>query len=267
MPYLEVIKAALDYIEENLKTRITAEELAQRANYSTYHFCRLFSMVTGSSVAGYILKRRLDHALAEIAGGRRAIKVVLEYGFDTYAGFYKAFIKMYGCSPRQYLRLYQGHQPTKPEVVKVYTEKELRKILANWAIPENLPVRDLYRTDGAKVSGKVWQVGEDYLLKAGDRGKMMKNLKIAKALHGQGFASSLPVPTKTGHDYWEEQEVFILTRGLKGGPLPKAERFGARRVKFAEEYGRSIARLHKALKSIQKELLCDEVNLDQHVRA
>jgi len=35
----------------------------------------------GSSIAEYILKCRLDHALAEIACSRKAIDVVLEYGF------------------------------------------------------------------------------------------------------------------------------------------------------------------------------------------
>jgi crossover junction endodeoxyribonuclease RuvC len=34
--------------------------------------------------------------------------VVLEYGFDTYAGFYRAFVKMYGCSPKKYLSIYQN---------------------------------------------------------------------------------------------------------------------------------------------------------------
>lgn len=111
MQYTELIKTALDYIEQNLKANITAEELAQMANYSTYHYYRLFSSVMGSSVASYILKRRLDHALAEIAGGRKAIDVVLEYGFDTYAGFYKAFVKMYGCSPKKSLSIYQEHKP------------------------------------------------------------------------------------------------------------------------------------------------------------
>jgi len=147
MQYPEVIKSALDYIEQNLKTDITAEELARRANYSTYHFYRLFSSVMGSSVASYILKRRLDHALAEIAGGRKAIDVVPEYGFDTYAGFYKAFVKMFGCSPRKYLRIYKKHKPAKPEVVNMYTEKELRKVLENWDIEENLPISDIYIMD------------------------------------------------------------------------------------------------------------------------
>jgi len=38
MQYPETIKTALDYIEQNLKTNITAEELANMANYSTYHY-------------------------------------------------------------------------------------------------------------------------------------------------------------------------------------------------------------------------------------
>ncbi|HOV28133.1 MAG TPA: hypothetical protein PK566_17480 [Pseudobacteroides sp.] len=45
MQYPETIKTALDYIEQNLKTNITAEELANMANYSTYHYYRLFSSV------------------------------------------------------------------------------------------------------------------------------------------------------------------------------------------------------------------------------
>lgn len=265
MQYPEVIKTALDYIEQNLKTDITAEELAHKANYSTYHYYRLFSSVMGSSVAGYILKRRLDHALAEIACGSKAIDVVLEYGFDTYAGFYKAFVKMYGCSPKKYLNLYQKHEPKKPEVVNMYTEKELRKILENWDIENDLPIGDIYIMDGAKVSGNVWTVGGDYILKTGDREKLLKNLRVSKALQKQGFVSSIPVPTKAGSEYLDGKELFILSHGLKGKPLPKSDRFGENRVSFGEMYGRSIARLHKALNAIQKDVLPDEVNLYQSV--
>lgn len=265
MQYPEIVKTALDYIEQNLKTDITAEELAQRANYSTYHYYRLFSSVMGSSVAGYILKRRLDHALAEIACGRKAIDVVLEYGFDTYAGFYKAFVKTYGCSPKKYLSIYHEHKSTKPEVANMYTEKELRNVLENWDIEKDLPIGDIYIMDGAKVSGNVWTVGNDYILKTGDREKLMKNLKVSKALHKQGFASSLPVPTKTGSEYLNDKELFILTQRFKGNPLPKSDRFGDKRAEFGEKYGRSIARLHKALKTIENDILPDEVNLYQNV--
>ena len=265
MQYPEVIKAALEYIEQNLKTDITAEELAKMANYSTYHYYRLFSSVVGSSIASYILKRRLDHALAEIAGGCKAIDVVLEYSFDTYAGFYKAFVKMYGCSPKKYLSIYQDHKPKKPEVVNMYTKKELQNVLENWDIEKNLPVSDIYLSDGSKVSGNVWMVGSDYILKTGNREVLMKNLKISKELHKQGFSSSLPILTKTGEEYLDGKDVFILTRGIKGEPLPRSDRFGDNRIKFGEKYGRSIARLHKALKAIQKDVLPDEVNLYKNV--
>lgn len=265
MQYPEVIRLALDYIEQNLKTDIAAEELAQMANYSTYHYYRLFSSVTGSSVSGYILKRRLDHALAEIANGRKAIDVVLEYGFDTYAGFYKAFVKMYGCSPKKYLSIYQKHIPTIPEVAKMYTERELRKILENWDIDRDLPIGDIYIMDGAKVSGNAWKVGKDYILKTGDRDKLLKNLNVSKALHKLGFTSSLPIPTKTGNEYLEGNEVFILTQGLRGNPLPKSDRYGDDCEEFGEKYGKSIARLHKALKVIQNDISLDEVNLYKSV--
>ncbi|MGI6039729.1 MAG: phosphotransferase [Clostridiales bacterium] len=265
MHYPEVINSALDFIEQNLKTTITAEELAQMANYSTYHYYRLFSSVVGSSIANYILKRRLDHALAEIADGRKAIEVVLEYGFDTYAGFYKAFVKMYGCSPRKYLSIYNEHIPKRPEVANMYTERELRNILDNWDIEKGLPIHDIYINGGSKVSRNVWMVGSDYILKSDSREKIVKNLKISRALHNQGFDSSLPVLTKTGSEYLEGKELFVLTHGLKGNPLPKSDRFGENRVKFGEQYGRSIAKLHKALKAVQSDILPDEVDLHKNI--
>jgi AraC-like DNA-binding protein/Ser/Thr protein kinase RdoA (MazF antagonist) len=257
----EIIEASLDYIEQNLKTDITAEELARLANYSTYHYYRLFGAVMASSVACYIKKRRLDHALSEIMAGRKAVDVVLEYGFDTYAGFYKAFTKMYGCSPKKYISIYRDHKPKKPEVAKMYTEKELRKILEHWDIDQNLPVRDIYIMNGAKPSGNDWTVGSGYVLRTGRRENLMKDLRVAAALEKQGFRSTLPVPTKAGSAYLDGQDLFILTRGPEGSPLSQSDRFGGARVGFGEKYGASLARLHRALKQVQNDVSPDEFNL------
>jgi AraC-like DNA-binding protein len=60
----------------------------------------MFTQTTGMSVSAYINKLRLNRALSEITGGRRAIDVAMEYGFNTYAGFYKAFVRMYSGSPK-----------------------------------------------------------------------------------------------------------------------------------------------------------------------
>ena len=147
----------------------------------------------------------------------------------------------------------------------MYTEKELRKILENWDIEKGLPIDDVYIMDGAKVSGNVWTVGSDFILKTGSREKLIKNLKVAKELSKQGFLSSLPVPTKTGSEYLDGKELFILTRGLKGSPLPKTDRYGSSRIDFGKKYGKSIAQLHKALKEVQNEVSPDEVNPPHHM--
>ena len=261
-----IIQAGLDYIEQNLKTDIAGQELADMAGYSLWHYYRVFAQVTGDSVAAYIARRRLDRALSEIAAGRRGADVVPEYGFDTYAGFYKAFVRMYGCSPKKYLSLYGTHQAEKEiTVMRQYSKKDLRKILANWDIPQNLPIGDIYIMDGAKVAGNVWSIGE-YILKAAPREKLVKNLRIAQALADQGMPASLQIPTRDGETFLGKKDVFLLTKGVIGVPLPKEERFGPERSAFGEKYGRSVAGLHKALAKIESDILPDESNLFEQVR-
>jgi len=61
-----------------------------------------------------------------------------------------------------------------------------------------------------KFPGMFGKVGDDYILKTNNREAIIKNLKLSKALHEQGFASSLPVPTKKGGEYLEDKEVLFL---------------------------------------------------------
>jgi len=146
-----------------------------------------------------------------------------------------------------------------------FTEKQLRKILANWDIPQNLPIGDIHIMDGAKVAGNVWRVG-DYILRTAPREKLVRNICIAEALAAQGMPAALPAPTKEGETFLGEREVFLLTKGLPGAPLDKADRFGEDREAYGEKYGRSIARLHKALAAIEGDIRPDDANLFEEVR-
>jgi len=131
----DYIKSSLDYIEQNLKTDIKTEELANMTGYSVTHYRRMFGKITGSSVTNYISKKRITHALFEILAGRKAIDAVLEYGFDTYAGFYKAFVRMYGCSPMKYLTVYKDLTPKELEDILMeynLTETQKDRIIENW---------------------------------------------------------------------------------------------------------------------------------------
>ena len=264
------IKSTLDYIEQNLKTEISADELAQMAGYSAGHYCRLFSQEMGASVAAYILKRRLDHALAEISSGRKSIDVVLEYGFETYAGFYKAFVKMYGCSPKKYLSIYQTE---KSEALFMHSINEIKNILENWDIPVDSTIEDITHTEWEtkkKSEWKTWQIGESFHLKTNERSKMIRNIKIANALYKQGLSSEfLPIQTKQGYDYLDGEHIFLLTRKigqpLNHRPLTDDEighlEYNRLREKNAFKLGQAIAKLHMALKTVQEDVKPYEGNL------
>ena len=261
------IESSLNYIEENLKTDITADELARIANYSVGHFCRLFAQTMGSTVSSYILKRRLDHALIEISSGRTAVSVVLEYGFDTYAGFYKAFVRMYGCSPKKYLSIYK-----KSEVSIMHSEKDIQSILGNWDVPKGVNVKDVSMRNWktGEVEWQTWAVGDEYYLKTNERSKMIKNIRIAKALKKEGLSSEfLPILTISGDDYVDGEHIFLLTKKvgelLVNQPLSDAETIQMDYVgsheKFAFKLGEAVAKLHSALRSVQDDIQPYEASL------
>ena len=245
----EIIKHSIKYIEQNLKESIELEVLANLAGYSIDHYQKLFSKITGISVAKFLNKRRLDAALVEIYKGRRTIDVAFDYGFESYAGFYKAFVRTYGGSPKKYLS---------KEESSMISEIELRKILENWDIPQDLPI---LTAPTVNPSSKVWIVGKDYVLKTEEKSRLLTNLKIVKALSALSVNVGAPISTKLGEDYLDGEHVFTLTRGIKGKSLSKDEHFGKNRKQFGVLYGESIAHLHQSLKSIEPELNINQVNL------
>lgn len=87
MSYMECFQKSIDYIEEHLQDKMTVEELSAIAGFSPYHFYRLFAAYVGLPVMEYVRRRRLAHAAAELAKGKRVIDIAMEYGFETHAGF------------------------------------------------------------------------------------------------------------------------------------------------------------------------------------
>ena len=91
----------------------------------------------------------------------------------------------------------------------MYTGRELRNILDNWDIEKAFP----YMISISMVVQRYLEclmVGSDYILKSDSREKIVKNLKISRALHNQGFDSSLPVLTKTGRSTWKAKNFLSL---------------------------------------------------------
>ena len=254
----EHIARSLGYLEEHLRAEITLADLASQAGYSPWHFCRLFAQEVGQPVAQYMLRRRLERALEEIASGQRAIDTVLSYGFETYSGFYRAFVRLYGCSPRKYLRLYGGAVTRTEVTMKHYTKKELRQVLRHWgrekAVIGAVPV--MY--DG-RADESAWTVDGEYRLRTGERVRLLREGQVTRALAAHGFHAEVPVPTGDGRDFAEEDGVFLLSRIMPGQPLRVMDCYGENSP--AAAYGKGIARLHGALRDIAAEVPHDRGDL------
>lgn len=109
-----IIKDSAAYIERHLKDPLSVEQLADRAGFSPYYFCRLFSLYMEMPVMEYVRRRRLAYAAADLCAGNRILDVAMDYGFESHNGFAKAFRKVYGYSPDAYRRRVAPHRPIAP---------------------------------------------------------------------------------------------------------------------------------------------------------
>jgi len=99
MDWLDAMNNAVEYMEANITEKLDIEKVAKIALSSTFHFQRMYHMITGVTIAEYIRRRRLTLAAQDILSGEKIIDVAYRYGYETPEAFTKAFGKMHGISP------------------------------------------------------------------------------------------------------------------------------------------------------------------------
>lgn len=243
-----IIQRSLDYIEDNLQSEITAGELAEQAGFSLFHYYRLFQQATGFPVMQYIQRRRLLHGVYAIKQGQSKTEAALGYGFDTYAGFYKAFCREYGSTPSAFLESSRAKRPYRIDITKEenmnVTHKKAAQILRNWNLSDER-ITDIYYEGTGNRSDSACYVGEEYVLKyTADLGKLKNDMEVSKAIESAGLAAAVPVKTPDGREYVQDGErYFYLAKRLPGTQMV-ANRFEEGDGRFV---GEIIGQLHLAL--------------------
>jgi AraC family transcriptional regulator len=104
--YLDRIRRVLRYVQEHLDETLTPECLAEVANFSVYHFHRIFSGLTGESLAAHVRRLRLERAAGALRRtDRDVIDVALDAGYDAHEPFTRAFRSHFGMPPSAYRKL------------------------------------------------------------------------------------------------------------------------------------------------------------------
>ncbi len=102
-PQNYAIIQALFYVEQNISSKISLEDLSEFVGYSVYHFSRLFKKEVGLPPYEYITRFRLDLAKHYLITTKKAVKdIALECGYQNEINFYSLFKKNVGISPKKF---------------------------------------------------------------------------------------------------------------------------------------------------------------------
>ena len=98
-------KRTLDYIEENLGSKVTLRDLATQVAMSVSHFSRAFKSSLGSSPIAYVGMRRIERAKVMMTStGERLTDIALACGFSDQSHLNRYFRRIVGVSPGHWRR-------------------------------------------------------------------------------------------------------------------------------------------------------------------
>jgi len=95
-----------DYMQANFHRQVYLAELAELAQLSEYHFCRMFKQSLAQTPQAYLLAIRIEQAKLRMRTGIKSVAdIALQCGFANQSHMGRYFKKLVGISPRQYRNL------------------------------------------------------------------------------------------------------------------------------------------------------------------
>jgi len=258
-----VYQKIIQYIDAHIKEDIAIAEIADTIGYSANHIYKIFKVYSPYPIMEYIRRKKLYFAANEMYSGRKLYDIALDYGYETPAGFYKAFKSIFGCSPSEYKNNIKK-EGTHMRIDNVKTIEELEMVLAftrtlypehkgfgtkkNWMPHFNMnPELLLYAKDGEKICAVTLGILDPLPVSKSESGYVTVNEGVLKEYKNTGIFEALFVELekrvrKLKHaglvlGITEGEEEFYAKMGYVGKTLVQSEKYSIDALKaFNEQY-------------------------------
>jgi AraC family transcriptional regulator len=154
--YTSRINRTFDYIESNLDKPMTLDELASVANFSKFHFNRIFHSMVGETPFQFILRIRIERAAMLMVTSRkeRISDIAQKCGFSEISVFSRNFKNYFSVSASEYRTLksnlsnlsqHERNNGQQPEKTTLYFCPEVKTIKwrTNMKLNKSVEVKDL----------------------------------------------------------------------------------------------------------------------------
>ncbi|MDL2281895.1 AraC family transcriptional regulator [Parabacteroides sp. OttesenSCG-928-G06] len=106
---LDVVAATIHYMQENIEKKLSLEDIAIHAGYSSSHFSALFGKRTGYTPLAYFNQLKIQKACNLLDFTDMKInQICYKIGLDDTFYFSRLFTKVMGISPREYRKMKKG---------------------------------------------------------------------------------------------------------------------------------------------------------------
>ncbi len=102
--YVSRINRVIDYIEQNIGEELSLDELSLVANFSKFHFHRIFYSITGERLFRFIQRVRLERSASLLVNNpkKSITEIGLDCGFGNPASFSRSFRDYFKKSPSEF---------------------------------------------------------------------------------------------------------------------------------------------------------------------
>lgn len=101
--YRRIVKAKL-FIDRHFAEKIDLNNISDQANFSKFHFIRLFSAIYGKTPNHYLTKVRIDQAKLLLSKSCSIGETCIQVGFESPTTFASMFKREVGQSPSAFQR-------------------------------------------------------------------------------------------------------------------------------------------------------------------